>query len=186
MLCSCVNIEKYENQGKLAPQPTGRPSKQSLQQAQRQLNDRQLAYATWLATPEFLRNPSSETDLAAHLGVNRSTLWRWRKDPQVQLAVRWMVLHHAGSAENISGVLEYVRTVVHDASESTKSRMAAAKTWLDAVGIQHTFKEDSKLLAIQQVDEIDLDELSDDELWEIYQERARALEAGDLPADVGE
>lgn len=44
----------------------------------------QREYITWLALPSRLREPLTQEMLAAEMGVNASTLWRWQKLPGFQ------------------------------------------------------------------------------------------------------
>lgn len=150
----------------------GRPSNVSLQRAQKDLNDRQLMYVAWQATPAKYRKPATQREFAAELGVSEVTVWRWSKDPKVLEAVRWMVLHHAGDPARISDVINFLQETAMDSSARLRDRMEAAREYLKAVGVHYAFKSEPKLLRTVDVDEIRLDELSDDEVWELYQERA--------------
>lgn len=42
---------------------------------------KQRKFIEWVATPEELREPRKFTDFTEAIGVDRSTLWRWRKLP---------------------------------------------------------------------------------------------------------
>jgi transposase-like protein len=53
-----------------------------------EINDHQRQYVTWMALSPEERDPPTEVGLARRLGVNRTTLDRWRKDPQLQLPER--------------------------------------------------------------------------------------------------
>ncbi len=52
---------------------------------------------------------------------------------------------------------------------------------MKAIGVHEAWSYDNKLLKIQDVDEINLEDLSDEEIWELYNERAKmvGLETGD-------
>lgn len=41
----------------------------------------QRQYMDWLALPKALRQPKTDGQFATQLGVNQSTLWRWRQIP---------------------------------------------------------------------------------------------------------
>lgn len=157
-------------------QGNGRPSTLSLQRAQKDLNDRQLLFVAWQATPEKYRSPGTKRELAAEIGVSEMTLWRWAKDPKVLDAVRWMVLHHAGDPARVSDVINFLSETALDDSQRLRDRMDAAREYLKAVGVQYAFKQEPKLLKTVEVDEIDLSELSDEEIWELYNERSRDTE----------
>lgn len=151
----------------------GRPSKLSLQRAQKDLNDRQLAFVVWCSTAERYREPSSKAQLALELGVSENTLWRWSKDPKIIAAIRWMVLNNAGDPERIGRVIDFLFETVQDEGVSSKDRLAAAREFLNAVGVKQLWASTSpELLNVKEVDEIDLDSLSDEEVWDLYNERA--------------
>lgn len=155
-------------------QPSGgRPSKLSLQNAQRDLNERQLRFCSWLATPEKYRQPNTYAGLAASLGVAEVTLWRWAKNPKVIAATRWMVLHHAGDPARIGKIIDILFEIAGDDGMSTRHRIEAAREFLAATGVKQAWKNPTpELLNVKDVDEIDLDALTDEEVWELYNERA--------------
>lgn len=160
-------------------QTPGRPSKLSLQQAQKDLNDRQLEFVVWSATPEKYRNPRTQRELAGVLGVSEPTLWRWSKNPKVIQATRWMVMHQAGDPERIGQILDILYQIANDATEATGKRVEAAREFLAAVGVKQMWKNPTPdLLSVKEVDEIDLDALTDEEVWELYYERSGGY--GDL------
>ena len=150
----------------------GRPSKSSLANAQRDLNDNQLRTAVWLSMPEKMRVPRTQKDFAAQLGVHESTLIRWRKDPNVVMATRWLALQSAGDPGRISNVIDFFYEVSLDDGLGTRLRVEAGREFLKAVGVYEVAKYDNKLLAIQDVEDFDLDNLSDEELWDVYNQRA--------------
>lgn len=156
-------------------QINGRPSKRSLQQAQKVLNDNQLRLAVWLSMPENLRVPGTKKELAAEFGVTEPTLYRWCKIPDVVMATRWLQLHHAGDVGRVSNVLDFLYRSTQDESLWMKDRLAAAKQWLQAVGVHEAWNYDNELLKMKQVDDFDLDSLSDEELWDLYNTRAASL-----------
>ncbi len=153
----------------------GRPSKKSLQAAQRTLNDNQMRFAVWLSMPTDLRRPSSQKKLAAELGVAEMTLVRWSKDPNVIMACRWLQLQAAGDVQRVSNVLDFLYETTQDQTQWMKDRLAAAKQWMDAVGVGHAWKYDNPIMTTKEVDEFDLDSLSDDQLWDLYNSRAGEL-----------
>jgi hypothetical protein len=161
--------------GRPGSQINGRPSKKSLADAQQTLNDNQLRLAVWLSMPENLRKPKSKRDLAAEFGVTEVTLHRWCKNPDVVMATRWLQLNHAGDVGRVSNVLDFLYNTTMDSEEYTKNRLAAAKQWLQAVGVHEAWKWDNELLKVKSVDDFDLDALSDDEIWELYEQRAQSL-----------
>lgn len=168
----------------LEPEPkivlgSGRPSKKSLADAQRKLNDDQLRLAVWLSVPESARKPATKKELAAVMGVTEVTLHRWCKIPDVILATRWLQLNHAGDSKRVSDVLDFLYTSALNQDLWMKDRLAAAKEWLKAVGVHEVWKKENELLKVKSVDDFDLDSLSDEELWDLYSSRSRSLGKGD-------
>jgi hypothetical protein len=159
----------------VAKQVNGRPSKRSLANAQRELNDNQLRLAVWLSMPENLRKPATKRELAAEFGITEVTLYRWCKIPDVVMATRWLQLHHAGDVGRVSNVLDFLYRSTQDESLWMKDRLSAAKEWLKAVGVHEAWNYDNELLKMKSVDDFDLDSLSDDELWDLYNQRATSL-----------
>ena len=162
----------------------GRPSKRSLADAQRQLNDNQLRYAVWLSFPPALRKPTSKRQFAQTLGVNYNTVLNWDKNRDVILATRWLQLNHAGDPVSLGSVLDFLKNTALDETQYMNHRLQAAKEWLSAVGVKDVWRAENKLLESTQVDEIDLDALSDDELWELYNQRAEMIGAPEFDPGV--
>ena len=160
---------------KAGKQINGRPSKRSLQAAQKTLNDNQLRLAVWLSMPSNLRVPGTQKELAAEFGVTETTVYRWSKIPDVVMATRWLQLQHAGDVGRVANVLDFLYNTTQDSSLWMKDRLSAAKEWLKAVGVYEAWNYDNELLKMKQVDDFDLDSLSDDELWDLYNQRAASL-----------
>jgi hypothetical protein len=158
-----------------AKQINGRPSKRSLANAQKELNDNQLRLAVWLSMPENIRKPATKVELAAEFGITVNTLYKWCKIPDVVMATRWLQLHHAGDVGRVANVLDFLYRSTQDESLWMKDRLAAAKEWLKAVGVHEAWNYDNELLKMKSVDDFDLDSLSDDELWDLYNQRATSL-----------
>lgn len=157
----------------------GRPSRVSLQNAQRDLTEKQVQYVVWAATPEKYRQPRDRVALGKVLGVSEVTMWRWSKNPKVIQATRWMVMHQAGDPERIGQILDILYQIANDASQATGKRVEAAREFLAAVGVKQMWKNPTPdLLSVKEVDEIDLDALTDEEVWELYYERSGGY--GDL------
>lgn len=172
-------VSKPDNRKKI----NGRPSKRSLADAQRALNDNQLRYAVWLSMPEVARRPSSKRQFAQTIGVAYKTVLGWDKHRDVILATRWLQLNAAGDPLSLSSVLDFLKNTALDDTQYMNHRLTAAKEWLGAVGVKDVWRHDNKLLETKQVDEIDLDSLSDEEIWELYNQRANmvGLETPELP-----
>lgn len=150
---------------------SGKPSKLSLKRAQQDLNDRQLAYVMWAAEPEPYRKPHSQAELAKQLGVDQSTLWRWAKNPKVIASIRWMVLHNAGNPARVGRIIDLLEDIALDESQQTRHRLEAAREFLAAVGVKQSWKNPApELLSVKEIDEMDLDALTDEEVWDLYNE----------------
>jgi hypothetical protein len=156
-----------------------------MKDAQRTLNDNQLRLAVWQSMPERHRIPQTQKEFCQEIGISLASLHRWRKDPNVVMATRWLTLNAAGDPGRVSAVLDFLHETTLDESISTKIRLTAARDWLKAIGVHEAWSYDNKLLKIQDVDEINLEDLSDEEIWELYNERARmvGLGAGEMITD---
>ena len=158
----------------------GRPSKASLQSAQRSLEDNQLKFAVWLSMPEQYRRPATQVEFAKEIGVGTTTLWRWRKDPDIIMATRWLALQTAGDVGRISNIIDYFYDTAMDVEVGRRLRTEAARDFLKSVGVYESFRYDNKLLTVKGVEDFDLDSLSEEELWDLYNQRA--IDAGLRPA----
>lgn len=124
----------------------------------RALNDRQLAFAIWLATPAGARVPKEQADLAVTLGISRQMLWRWSKDPRVLEAARVVTLQNAGDPAKITQVLDMVADMAIN-----KKDLKAADLWLRSVGAMASMRTSDAALWDQVTNEA-LDALSDEQL----------------------
>jgi hypothetical protein len=132
--------------------------------------------------PESSRVPGTKKELAQTLGVSEMTLYKWQKNPDVIMAVRWLQLNAQGNVGRVSDVLDFLYRSTQDETLWMKDRLAAAKQWLQAVGVFEAWKYDNDLLKVQSVDDFDLDSLSDDQLWDLYNSRAGAIGVADADA----
>lgn len=171
--------------GEIEPEPknpnriNGRPSKKSLADAQRALDDDQMRVAVWLSIPEKARRPATKKELARSLQISEMTLYRWCKDPNVVMAARWLTLNQAGDVGRVTDILDFYYETAMNNDEYTGRRLEAARDWMKAVGVYEAWKFDNKLLKVKDVDDFDLDELSDDQLWDLYNERSKQLGKGE-------
>ena len=170
-----IVVAEIESEGDRPRRVNGRPSMRSLKEAQKTLNDNQLRLAVWLSVPETSRVPSTKKELAQTLGVSEMTLYKWQKNPDVIMATRWLQLNSAGDVTRVSEVLNFLYETTQDTDEYMKNRLAAAKQWLTAVGVFKAWEYKNALLEVQQVDDLDLDSISDDELWDLYNSRAGVI-----------
>lgn len=136
----------------------GRPSGEVVERRRRELSEKQLAFVSWLAVPPSLRRPAGKEDLAAALGTNRQTLWRWERDPRVVEAARVIVLQNAGDPDRVVSVLD----MLHGLALERRDK-GAAEVWLKAVGVMGS--QSSRDLALwDDVSDEALDLLSDEAL----------------------
>lgn len=118
-----------------------RPTKEAQEQKSKELSEKQMAFAVWHATAPAEREIETEQELMEVLGSTRQTAWRWRQDPRVVEAIRYLSLQRAGSPEKTSQILD----MLHGLALETKSARAA-ETWLKAVGVTTQFQRSSSLL----------------------------------------
>ena len=187
-----IDVTSVEKEDKRPTPVNGRPSKKSLADAQRLLDDDQMRVAVWLSIPEAARRPKTKKELAKMLQISEMTLWRWCKDPNVVMAARWLTLNSAGDVGRVTDILDMYYETAMNSDEYTGRRLEAADKWMKAVGAYEVWKYDNKLLKVKDIDDFDLDELSDDQLWDLFNERAKALGKGEdftqsmMPDDDGD
>jgi len=119
----------------------GRPTNAERDARTRELNRNQLAFVVWYATPADLREPRSEQEFIEVIGVNQSTVWRWKKDPRIQDAIRFVVLQNAGDPLRVGQILD----MLHEKALADKDR-EAAKVWLTATGVMGQFGRQNTVL----------------------------------------
>ena len=137
----------------------GRPSNAETAARKRQLNQNQLAYVMWAATPESLRQPASKKEFAQVIGVDQTTLWRWEKDPRVLDAVRFVVLQNAGDPLRVGQILD----MLHTKALKDQDR-DAAKVWLTATGVMTQFGRSNSILEHLESDEASFADFSTEQL----------------------
>lgn len=86
----------------------------------------QLFFAGWCSVPEHEREPWGMTALADHLGVARSTLYAWKRNPDVVTAVRTMARHY--------GEADYGRVLGAVIREAVKGSVAHARLYFELIG----------------------------------------------------
>jgi len=158
----------------------GRPTKAATQKRIRELNEKQLLYVNWIASPPMVRKPATAKDLAAFLDVHEATLWRWGQDPQIALAARYVALQRSGDPHRVSVALDFLYGHFSGEYEDREFALKCVKEWLKAVGVHDTFKVSSELLGVEYQDDLDLSQLSDDELWDLQKKYEAAVAGGGL------
>lgn len=135
----------------------------------RQLNEKQLAYVVWRGTPAPLRQPKSEDEIRVVLGVTRTTVWRWRQDPRVLDAIRYVTLQYAGEPDKVTEILNMVFN-----KAVTLGDLKAAELWLKSVGVNTAFTRDNTILDV--LDETDFADYSEEELERMLSEAQASVQ----------
>jgi hypothetical protein len=74
----------------------------------RPLDERQLAYIEWLVCPRPERNPPTQQEFAAQLGVTPQSLAKWRQHPSFKATWDARVDQLAGSPERAQAVYDAI------------------------------------------------------------------------------
>jgi len=149
----------------------GRPTKVEQEQKRRELSEKQMAFAVWHAAAPAEREPKSEADLCEVLGVSRQSAWRWRQDPKVVEAIRYLSLQRAGSPDKVARMLD----MLFDLSIESRS-VRGAEAWLKATGVMSQFQRSSSLL---ETVEAEAGEFTDFSLAELEALRAQVEADGE-------
>jgi hypothetical protein len=115
------------------------------------LTEKQLTFVVWAAQPDGIREPDTDSEWADVFGVNRSTVWRWRKDPRVAQAIRFIVIQQAGNPLNVGRVLDMV--LARALSGDEQYALKAAELWMKAVGV--TGQNNQKNSILESLEEED-------------------------------
>lgn len=115
--------------------------------------ERMELYLEWLLTPPSRRQPKTKADFAASLGVDRSTLYKYERDPVFQREYQRLSrgLFKVEKAEKVIDTLFQIAT-----DPDNRNAVSAARTlleWMD----KGTESEQG----------IDLSEMSEDELLQL-------------------
>lgn len=125
----------------------------------RELSEKQMAFAVWHATAPVEREIETEADLMEVLGLSRQTAWRWRQDPRVLEAIRYLSLQKAGSPERTAKLLD----MVYDKAIADRD-IRAADLWCKAAGVTTQFQRSSSLLEAVEAEAGEFTNFSLDEL----------------------
>lgn len=101
---------------------------------------RKSRYVDWLVTDPAEREPSSNTALAAELGVSRRTLYDWRQEPEFRRVWDDLAFKVAGDPERTQRVMDAMFQQAVD-PESQK-QVQAANAWAKMAGIIKPPKKD--------------------------------------------
>jgi hypothetical protein len=145
----------------------------------RALNDRQMQYVLWASVTPEMRQPRTQVEFAELVGVTPQMCNRWAKDPRVIAAIRMLVLANASDPGRISVALDFLFETFQDEEVHMKDRLTAVTRWLDTVGINQTFKQESELVHAQFAQEIDLSGMTVHELQALYDAEQRKQETDD-------
>lgn len=147
----------------------GRPSKEQQDQRRRELGQKQLSFAVWLATPPAGREPATYQDLATVLGVSYQTLWRWERDPRVMEASRFIVLQQAASPDKVAAILD----MLHESALAERD-VKRAEVWLKASGVMSAHQRNGHLASLGEGDVPELADFSVEALEEMKAAMAAA------------
>lgn len=147
-----------------------RPTNEQAAKTRRELNEKQMAFAVWSATPDGIKQPATQNELCEVLGVSRQTVWRWERDPRVIEAIRFLVLQNAGSPDRVGKVLD----MLFEESIAQRSPRVA-EVWLKATGFMTQFQRSSSLLDYVEQESA---EFTDFSLEELQMLRAQAEASG--------
>lgn len=118
------------------------------------LDPRQEAFLNWLVTPANGRVPSSQTAYAAQIGVDETTLRRWKNKPAFKAEWEKRVAALQGSPERTQQLLDNLFTRAMDGDNNS------AKLYLQATGrlapVQVNVEHSGK---INELSDRELDEL---------------------------
>ena len=109
-------------------------------------------FIEWYATPESLRDPRTQKELADILGVQPNTITDWKKDPRVLSAVKG--LQQKAVVGSLSDIIE---SLIEQATDVTNPRSVAASKIL----VEMADKGD------KATDTVPLGDMSTDELKEL-------------------
>ena len=118
------------------------------------LDVRQEQFLNWLMTPANGRNPSSQDKLAAELGVDETTLRRWKKKPAFKLEWEKRVNELQQSPERTQKLLDrlYERAMEGDNNSAKLYLQATNRLAPTQVQVEHTTKP-------SEISDADLDAL---------------------------
>ena len=109
-------------------------------------------FIEWYSTPDALKVPRLQKELAVELGVTPQTISAWKRDPRVMSAVRGIT--QGEIVESLGEIVDSMKTIATDPTH--KSSVAAARLLLDMLDKGE-----------QMVDTVPLGDLSDKELKEL-------------------
>lgn len=153
----------------------GRPSEVVRAQQKRDLSDKQLGYVIWAATPVGVRVPETAAEFAEVMGVSRTTLWRWERDPKVLDAVRFVVVQNAGDPLRVTAMLNMVADVALERETAVGLKLKAAEVWLRATGVMSQSTRSNSILDVVE-SEAGFADFSDSQL-EVLRSQAVANQA---------
>lgn len=106
------------------------------------LDVRQEQFLNWLMTPANGRNPSSQDKLAAELGVDETTLRRWKKKPAFKLEWEKRVNEQQQSPERTQKLLDrlYERAMEGDNNSAKLYLQATNRLAPTQLQVEHSTK----------------------------------------------
>ena len=104
---------------------------------------RRLRLLEWLvAEKSGTQVPSTRSELAEEMGVDRKTLYRWGQEPEMVRRLRELLMDNAGPAERFAAVVD---AMFEQALDHESSKQIGAAKWLsETFGLAAKAKEDVK------------------------------------------
>jgi transcriptional regulator with XRE-family HTH domain len=131
------------------------------------LNDfRVQRFLEWLVTQPSERYPSTQTELAEELGIDRNLLSQWKNDPDFLAEWERFYRKTVGSPERAKSVLDALHETATDRTDPRQ--VPAARAYLEAIDAIKPRRVDVT------VTKGAAKELSDEELMAMLAERAEA------------
>jgi len=110
------------------------------------------ALAQHLTTAKSLREFKSDNDLAEHFHVQRMTVFRWKKDPDVILRVNWLA-----TCNRLAGDLVVLREwaeIVETATEMAKGGNIGAMNFCAAIACREDRRREKSALSPLSLEEV--------------------------------
>lgn len=154
----------------------GRPKKVDVERRQRAMHERQFLAAVWFATPDDLRQPATQEELAVLLGVTPMTIWRWRQTPDFQEAVRMIIIQNSGDPRRVAKVIDTLYEVAENVQHP--KHLQYADLFLQATGVKHAMKGSAgnMVVNVDATQNFDLSEMTSDELESMLESMSGAIQ----------
>ena len=151
----------------------GKTPKTSRKKRKKQLPFKKLEYEAfikWLALPEPLRKPKTQTEFAKNYGLNDTTLSEWKNRPEFwrEVRKRWQ----SWGKEKTGNVL----LKLYSHAMSTKGGFESVKLWLEYFG-----ELSEKLEITETIANNPISQMSTEQLKDFINKRIKIIKACDKP-----